>query len=646
MLLFSPGVFAWTDLLGVLNSPIEPSVSCETAEKECPGVVSNSLSPEKKSNGWVTLIEIKYQSIAEPQLPAAKSASFSQSSQLYYSSNPETDLLTADGLNAEVARATAWFREHAGGWSPSEEDLLNDIMFRQLRRSANNDDLMARIKTYSSALTDDEYLKFMSSVADWIQYDYGRAAFDQGGPAKGRRSAWDLIAAGQGGICGDIHSATAKLAEQRGWEAFTVGYTVGGSQHVVTAAVDPKNPNLLRIVNYGRYEEQTLNDANSVSPVPTASMRDIGLQYRIFKNTRRGGDGQMQQIATIPTALGTFMSDLFVKENQIAAVMPKNENSRREDVRFRRESQTVEEANGKITEKTVGKDVVIYEGETDNAQIFGVAVSRDTFKNMYRWDEAQQRCVLKQSKYFTFGGAASIVNFKQDGTPTTFYAYLNMKGAKVLHLYETEFFQFKGILGYELDGHFSGAKRASGDGNLKGLAGVMADYQKKGLKLHIGLRLETNLGLRDQNLMTDLAKLPTNLDPFRFNALALDLSASKSDGKQTLFTKSELTMTRVGGRVFLSTGIIKNNTTLMLSYQGGVRAVPIGNSLQSINLLQNMNGPDGLRLSIGQSFQGKVSGSVSGWGGLTTSGRPIAGGTLKINLGGNKKRAPARGPSN
>ena len=102
-------------------------------------------------------------------------------------------------------------------------------------------------------------------------------------------------------------------------------------------------------------------------------------------------------------------------------------------------------------------------------------------------------------------------------------------------------------------------------------------------------------------------------------------------------------MSRVGGYVVLSTGIITGNTSIMASYQGGVKAVPIGNSLQQVNLLQNFNNMDGFRITAGHNFSNKsgtFSGNVSGYAGVSTStpkGSPIGGVSLKANINGKKK---------
>jgi hypothetical protein len=116
----------------------------------------------------------------------------------------------------------------------------------------------------------------------------------------------------------------------------------------------------------------------------------------------------------------------------------------------------------------------------------------------------------------------------------------------------------------------------------------------------------------------------------------------------TMFTGSaQFVGSRVGSHLILTTGIIHKNTSVNLSYSQGVRAMPIGNHLQNVNLLQNMNNTDGLRLGVSQNFSnrnGTFSGSIGGYGGLstqTTTPQLNGGATLKINLGTGRKRRPS-----
>ncbi len=510
-------------------------------------------------------------------------------------------------------------------------------------------------------MNDQEYIRFLSSVAGFVDYNDDRADFIQKeGAGKGIVTPFEQVMGTNSGICGDIHSMAAKMAETRKgkngepkFEAFTVGYALKGMQHVVTAIHD-KETDMLTVINYGRYEEQDMKDGQWVNPT-SGNMPEMGTQLRIYKNDKTGDPmGKMQQIANIPTALGSFMNALFVKENQIAKAMPQNENYRIEKLgaETSREKVEIKHDGNKITDKVVGEGIVIYEGETDGAQIYGIALSHNVFKDMYKWDAEKRECVLKKSKYFSVGVAGSLVDLNQAEIENTIYVYLNMKGGKIFHIYQSENFQFKGVIGYELEGYGSRYDQGflTADGNLSTFLGLVADYNKNGTSIHTSLTYEMNAGFKNQNLMTDLSTLPKNVNPLGFNALSTDLNIQhKINDQNTFVSNNNLTMTRVGGRVFLSTGIIHNNTTLMASYQGGVKPLPIGNTLQSVNLLQNFNNMDGFRLSAAQNFsnkKGSLSGTISGYGGISTSTvkpLPMAGATLKLNLNGNQKRKPAGG---
>ncbi len=638
----------------------ECSNEIETHES-CQGF-ANSLVPQGlKEKGWKTLLEIKYRPIDPRKRSSTSSANYRNYNFAGYRVNTgdqATNLITSSDLDAETKNIQDWYQSRYGSF-PEVFDIRTQLIIDQLTNPAfttNDADMMSKIKNYSGSMSDQEFTRFVSAIAGYVDYNDGRAAFQQT-PETGQGivTPFQQMMGTKSGICGDIHSMAAKMAEQRGWEAFTVGYGLEQSQHVVTAMVNPNEPNKLMIVNYGQYEEHALNDGNSVNPTPTTpGWEDVGTQMRIFKNDKTGdGLGKMQQIATVPTALGSFMTDLFKKEYQISKAMPSNENFRKEQVSGQKTRQVtkLENEGNKITDKFVTEGLIIYEGQTDNAQIYGVAVSHDVYKDIYRWDPKENKCVLKKNKYFSVGLAGSLVDLSQAGFDNTFYAYLNMKGGQIFHVYQSEHFQFKGIIGYEFDGFVATYDQGLliGDANFATLLGVVADYNKNGTSVHLGATYEANIALRNQNLMTDLSSIPTNVNPLAFNAFSFDANLTKKINSNTSFvSNNNLTMTRVGGRVFLSTGIIHKNTSIMASYQGGVKPVAIGNTLQNVNLLQNFNNMDGFRLSASQGFSNKkenFSGTVSAYGGFSTSTIkpiPMAGASLKLNIGGTKRKPSGR----
>ena len=637
------------------NCTVDPET-----EKSCQGFADSLLPNDYKETGWKTLLEVKYRATDKKSGRNSARSTYTDFDFWEYrqSGKGNSEITTEAQLDAEVQATRDFYRSEGFDIDPFNvkvqliiDQFQKDDVFNKLPDlKAKNDFMYQRIGEYTKSMNNDEYLRFMSSMAGYVDYNTERSMWKQTEETGlGIVTPFEQVTKSKAGICGDIHTMVAKMGEQRGWEAFTVGYALKGSQHIVTAMVDPKDKNKLMLVNYGTYETQDLNNGDWIKPTPSNKMQDLGIQMRIFKNDKTGDvSGKMQQIATIPTALGSFMSDLFKRENHIAGAMPANQNFRVEKAGAEqtRHKVSLKKDGNKITDKLAGEGIVIYEGETDDAQIYGVAVSRDVYKDIYRWDDEQKKCVLKKNKYFQLGVAASLVDLKHNDTTGNFYAYISMKGGQILHVYQSERFQFKGVIGYEFNGVSASTEGTTTfDGDFKTLLGVVADYNKGPTKIHTALTMETSVGLRNQNLMTDLSTLKSNLNPVNFNAVSLDASLThKVNDKMSFVTDNNFTLTRVGGRVFLSTGILTGKTSIMASYQSGVKPLNIGNTLQNVNLLQNYNDMDGVRLSLTQGFGNKnrsISGSVSGYAGLSTSTEkmmPMAGASLKLNLGGSKKK--------
>jgi hypothetical protein len=644
---------------GLLEDTLHSGQQCSTIDEtdQCAEFAESLLPQGKKEKGWRTVFEIKYrpmdlrgESLRTPSRMRIERGL--NAINQYYQNTERENLESQEAIMIEAEKIQTW----AASRDPilSLEDTRAALMISELQKSKSYNEMMAHLRSLSSTMSDDDYLHFLSGVAGWVDYNDARAGFVQNeGAGLGRIGPFELLKATSTGICGDIHSMVAKLAEQRGWEAYTVGYAVTGSQHVVTAISNPSNPNSLMIVNYGRFEENALNDGNSIRATPSSQgWSDVGMQMRIFKNTASGGaDGAMQQIATIPNALGSFMLDLFQRQNQISKTMPQNENYRKTSTELGTTSRSTKlnSDGSRLTEKEVANGIIIYEGETDNASLFGVAVNREVYKTLYRYDPATGKCVPKKNKYFAIGLAASQIQLPLEGLNNTFYAYLNMKGGQIFHIYETDNFKFKGLLGYEFeafgatenDGSF-----LSADGQLSTFMGLITDYNNKGTSIKTTLKWEGNVAMKDQNLMTDFSTLPRNINPVALNAASLQVNTSHRVSPQTtLLTDNKIIMSRVGSRLLLSTGVLQNNSSVMLSYQGGMKPIQIS----GVNFLQNLNGPDGLRLSVGHHFsnrQGTLSGNVSGWGGMsveTPQRQYFGGATLKMNLNKTRRR-PSSGP--
>lgn len=627
-----------------------------TQERSCEQKASELLPEHLRENGWQVLFEAKYEPTHDRHEGRSLQSTGSQTFdwnvrrvENYYEANPTEKLHfnNEQEMRIEAARIAALYP------GSQAQEFLGPLLLNQLQGTKNYDEMMSRFRDLSKGLNDSEFTHLMTHFGGWVEYNYDRAKFKQTENAGlGVVSPFDMMVNGQGGICGDIHSMVAKFAEQRKWEAFTVGYALQGEQHVVTAMVNPNDPKKLMVVNYGRYEVQELNDGNSVMPVPTSpdapGSAEIAMQMRIFKNKTPGQDGAMQHIATVPTPMGSFLRELHKREGHIERAMPENDHYQLIKVGARHQNSSTENlANGAMRERTLAHDIVVYEGKMDNAHVYGIAVSRDKFKTLYAYDPELGRCVKKRSGYFSLGLSGSIVDLPAAQLEQNYYIYLNMKGGRIHHIYETNYFQFKGLIGYELEALVAMERDSSfltADGNFSTFAGVMAEYEKNGTGLYAGIKFENTVGLKNQNLMTDFSKLPGNISPLSFNAVQIDFGASRQLRENlTWQTNNQYTLTRVGARVLLSTGLVRGNSSLMLSYQGSQKPVLLKNSLQEVNLLQNLGHPDGMRLAYAQRFQFPNSGIQGqfgahvGMGPSSQGNKGFFGGSVKINF-----RSPRR----
>jgi hypothetical protein len=118
---------------------------------------------------------------------------------------------------------------------------------------------------------------------------------------------------------------------------------------------------------------------------------------------------------------------------------------------------------------------------------------------MYGYNPKKKKCVRKKSKYFSVVVAGSLIDLPYDLIQDNYYVYLNIKGGQIIHIFENPHFEFKGFLGYELEGFASFYKDGgllTADDNLAVFTGVMAEYKKNKTALYGGISLETNVTLK------------------------------------------------------------------------------------------------------------------------------------------------------
>lgn len=146
----------------------------------------------------------------------------------------------------------------------------------------------------------------------------------------------------------------------------------------------------------------------------------------------------------------------------------------------------------------------------------------------------------------------------------------------------------------------------TGDADFSTFVKAIVEYQKKGTIIYGALGVESVLGLKDQQLMTDLSKLATNVNPFTFNAAKAELKTTTSlNPKTTFFTYSSITHTRIGDRIAFSSGINGSNYHFNLGYENSVNLKIGASGLKTMNFLKNLGSPDGFKFSVGTYFKAK-----------------------------------------
>jgi len=439
--------------------------------------------------------------------------------------------------------------------------------------------------------------------------------------------------------------------QHTGLEAFTIGYALtdgdfktGGPQHVISAVVDPNDKDKVYIINYSTLQTNDLSEGQSLRLAPTNSMTGNGILYRIFKNSGDAETGKMQQIGVLPTSMRGFFDELTQKQYQLEKAMPQNQNFNQNKISFIHEKEKIKEGAKTTMHKQVGEGMTIYQGTSQEGEIWGVAVSSDKYKKIY----SNATGDLKKTKYFGATLSGSLLdNSPTASGPDMYYVYLKLTGAQIFHLIESPQFKFAGAVGYTFDA-FASSDIKSGnvtaaDGNLETFAQILAEYQKKNTNIKMAIKLDNTIALKDQNLMTDFSQYPSNVNFIKPNALSANVDLTQKINSNTTVTASgSALLTNMGNRVMLSTGIIKNQTSVNLSYSGGMGSAGLSsNHIKSVNLIQNSLGYDGLRLTAGQGFSNKnrtFSGTVGGYAGLSNAGTGYGGATVKINLGGGSKK--------
>ncbi len=661
-------------LNGVQFTPLSPSLttlmlenSAFTAQsndqvlisdKTCPSPNLNLMSLPKEDNipeelkqeGWHVVFEVQFAPTVEKDTKNGTvfSDGFNGSDLVYVDWRLQTNNLGITDVPDKISDFSA-FGEQTG-IDMENSGNKQGLIFRKVQSAySQSQELgMSTLKNYSNQMSDDEYMNFLSRVASWVPYNDDRAAFQQKpGAGQGVVTTQNQMAGTMYGVCGDIHSMVSKMAEVRGWEAITVGYALpGGSQHVVSAIVNPNNPDQVNMINYGTMQTNDLNDPNHNPLALSDDWHDIGIGMRLFKNDLGDGkEGQMVQIGNIPTSLGNFFRDLMVKDYQAKEKAFNGDQNFSQNVLTMEnvKDKTIEKKNGTEVNKKFQNGISIYEGAVDGAHIWGMAVNHDVFKEISKPDGT-----LKRLGYSGAGLGTAMVDFNRNSESTasldTLYVYLNMRGGSIYKLVETPYVKLQGLLGYEVTG-FAAFNRESGalesaDGNLETFIQLAGEYNKNNTHIRFAGKLDQTVALRNQNLMTDMNAnfLQGNINPFLVNAASAEFHFQQNLGPQTALTAdAKYTVSRFGNRVSLSTGVIVGGSQFVAGYNGGFTNLRLPGTTTQTNFMTNQGQlMDGLYMGYNGNYNWRtVSGTFNanvGYG-VGASNQPFFQVGTKINLG-------------
>lgn len=615
-----------------------------------------SLPPELKAQGWKVLFEVKYNSINQEKVSHDKYFVWNtlpSAAETYFNNRGQDIPTTLPEMNQAAQTLFDAYKDFDG---KRLETFRNAMIIRHMENASTADEMYKRFSHLSKDMSSEDKLGLLTSIASYANYDIERSGFfsDQNESTKGKITPFMMMREGsKGGICGDIHSTVSKFAEIAGFESFTIGYALadgnmqaggGGPQHVISAVVDPNDKSKVHLINYSTLQTNDLSDGNSLKLTPTDSMQGTGIIYRIFKNAGDAETGKMQQIGVLPTSLRGFFDELTHKQYQLEKAMPQNQNFTQNKMSLVHEKEKIKVGDKTTVHKQVGNGLTVYQGSTQEGEIWGVAVSTDTYKKMYSTETGR----LKKTKYFGTTLSGSLLdNDAANAGPDSYLVYLKIHGGKIYHLIESPQFKFGGALGYAVDAvagmNIEQGKMSTVDGNLETFAQVFADYQKNNTNISMAIKLDNTIALKDQNLMTDFSKYKSNLHPFKPNAVSASVDVTQRLNDKTALTGSgNVVMTNMGSQVILSTGVIVNRTMASVSYTNGLGSTGLSsNRLQNVNLLQNTLGFDGLRANVSHSFSNKsrtFSGSIGGYAGISNAGQENGGVSLKLNLGNGSKK--------
>lgn len=562
-----------------------------------------------------------------------------------------------------------------------DPNALNSMFFDWISAESFND-LKVLIKEQTKDMNKTEFLEYLSYMTGRLPYNDDKAAFSQAGDTQAPDDLWNMLqeqkqswegqegfdaGAGDewGGVCGDIHFAAlmiGEIAKPEQYEYFTASYVLADSQHVYTFAVD-KDTGQAIVVNYDDVQVVDNPDGIESFSVKNSSVQggfnNVGTNVRIFANS----DGNAEHVATLKSALGSFIYNATVEEHNQTGAPIYNDfqtsgvegSSTKKIVKGKKVEKY--DNNGNLTIEDKSKTYYItngfkllkgtrQNGNLDNTDIFTAVYFQKKTTNTDGFGNIQDPSKFgKESNFSISGIQTNIGNMKVN--EDLYVVQLNYNYGLYKNILRTDKVDLQANGKMNINGDFYMIETTSswndnvgtgysGDGNLETSIGLDAKIKLTDKDRIVAYTsYDQAIGVKKERQLYDWAYLPKNV---KLTSAAIRSGATYSrtiSPGQKLSLGANYVGTQVGGLYNISTSFQTGKTYVFVNYQNNAPGI---NRNISSNLLPNA----GQRVSGGYGAKDvKFLGTTADFGTsityLPNTKDYFVSGSMRVNLAGKKK---------
>ncbi len=470
------------------------------------------------------------------------------------------------------------------------DQYMSAILFDKMLSANSAEEVNQILSEDGGNLEFEQQLKIASMLTAALPYSDPRSEFDEEHTV-GLRTLYDMLVAERndnsddGGICGDIHTATNTIlsAMNPDLQLYTMSYATPGNQHVVSVVVDPTADQKLHVINYSNIHTTEDVDGTEGLTVPNSDgLRNMGTRVRLFKNQ----NGSNTSVATLNTPLGELLQEISTGE-LMKRFHPSHYNSNPRS-NFQGGIGRLSEEN---RERMIDQGIkMISSRTTAGEEVLSVLVNTALFKQGEVLGRAHS-VALSYNKVTPADG----------GTPN-YVAYLTTEHIATALVEKVipnvGAFSFGGFVGARLDAELDwmededGELTFTGDGNLSIPFGVNGIAKFGDTSIEGGVGGDFEIGLHEQTRVFDFDYLPQNA-MFFLNSLSANATL-----RQEL---PDVNASIYAGYEYLGIG---SSDEKLIGEVGSLNTFKVGYSGKNVNIEFGYSLPgDGFSLLPGQNQQ-------------------------------------------